>query len=307
MTSFKSAVGTRAERLTHLRSPNLAMVLDAGEAAAHPLFVPLENKGEFRRYRWLSVAVHAAVIALLLIPSAIRAPLPTTETLVALYKSSVPLIFKFPEGEKSGGGGGGGMRTPTPPSLGAPPRSSDRQLAPPMVEAKNLAPELVVESTVVAPQLDTIRPLNVTIGDPNGVFGPPSQGPGTGGGIGTGDGTGVGPGKGNGLGPGEGGWTGGGAAIFTVGGGVSAPTVLYQVQPEYSDDARKARIQGTVELQTIVRADGTVEIEQVRNALGYGLEQKAIEAVRKWKFRPGTSGGKPVSTRVSIIVNFSLR
>jgi TonB family protein len=305
MRSFQSAVTTRAERLAHRRSPNLAMVLDAGEAAVPALFGPLESRSEFRRYRWLSVAVHAAVLALLLLPSAIRTPLPTTETLVALYKSSVPLVFKLPQAEQSGGGGGGGRRTPTPPSLGVPPRAADQQLAPPLVEARNLAPELIVESTVVAPQLDMLRSLNVPIGDPNGVIGPPSAGPGSGGGIGTGEGTGVGPGKGPGVGPGEnGGWGGG---IFGIGGSVLAPIVLYQVQPEYSDDARKARIQGTVELVTIVKADGTVEIEQVRSSLGYGLDQKAIEAVRRWRFRPGTSNGKPVATRVSVFVNFSLR
>jgi TonB family protein len=78
-------------------------------------------------------------------------------------------------------------------------------------------------------------------------------------------------------------------------------------QPEYSDDGRKARIQGTVVLSIIVNADGTVKFENVTRSLGYGLDQKAIEAVRKWKFIAGKKDGKPVPVRVEVLVNFSLR
>jgi TonB family protein len=179
-------------------------------------------------------------------------------------------------------------------------------LTPPVVEVKNLAPDLVVEPTIVAPQLAHLPQISVLeIGDPNGVVGPPSAGPGTGGGVGTGDGRGVGDGKGPGLGPGEGGGFGGG--IFNVGGGVSAPRVRFQPQPEYSDDARKARAQGTVELLIVVREDGTVDFQEVKKRLGYGLDQKAIEAVRKWRFDPGRRDGKPVATLVIVEVNFALR
>jgi TonB family protein len=175
-----------------------------------------------------------------------------------------------------------------------------------MVEAKNLAPTLTAETTVIAPQLANLIPVpNVPFGDPNGVVGPPSAGPGKGGGIGSGDGTGIGPGKGGGVGPGEGGGIGGG--VFQVGGGVTEPTLLSQIQPEYSDDGRKARIQGTVELLIVVQADGSVRFENVRKSLGYGLDQKAMEAVKKWKFLPGKKDGKPVATYVSVLVNFSLR
>ena len=173
------------------------------------------------------------------------------------------------------------------------------------VEVKNFAPELVVESTVIAPDLQNLRPLNLQIGDPNGVVGPLSAGPGTGGGIGTGDGTGVGPGKGPGVGPGAGGNTGGG--IYQVGGGVTPPVVVTQIQPEYSDDARKARVQGTVEMVIIVQTDGTAKLDRVVHSLGYGLDQRAIEAVIRWKFLPGKKDGLPVPTRIGVAVNFSLR
>lgn len=254
----------------------------------------------------ISVALHLILIAALIIPTifVFRTPQATATSVVMLHD---PLILNLPKTDgKSGGGGGGGLKTPKPPSKGQLPRASDKQFVPPVVEAKNLLPDLVVEPTVVAPQLAHLVPLPLQpIGDPNGVVGPPSAGPGTGGGIGTGTGTGVGSGKGTGVGPGEGGGFGGG--VFNVGGGVSEPVVLSQTQPEYSDDGRKARIQGTVELLIVVNSDGTVRFDSVRKSLGYGLDQKAIEAVKKWKFIAGKKDGKPVPTYVSVLVNFSLR
>jgi periplasmic protein TonB len=253
-----------------------------------------------------SVGLHLLFIAGLVIPSIFifRTPPLTTTSVVMLHQ---PLVLNLPKTDgKSGGGGGGGLRTPKPPSKGQLPRASDKQFVPPMVERKNLVPDLVVEPTVVAPQLANLIPLPFEpLGDPNGVVGAPSAGPGRGGGIGTGTGTGVGSGRGAGVGPGEGGGFGGGA--YNVGGGVSEPVVLSQTQPEYSDDGRKARIQGTVELLIIVNTDGTVKFESVRKSLGYGLDQKAIEAVKKWKFIAGKKDGKSVPTYVSVLINFSLR
>jgi periplasmic protein TonB len=252
----------------------------------------------------VSIGLHLLLIAALVIPTFLvfHTP-PATATVVMLHQ---PLILNLPKGDgKTGGGGGGGLKTPKPPSKGQLPKPSDRQFVPPMVERKNLAPDLVIDPTVVAPQMAVIPITLAPFGDPNGVVGPPSAGPGTGGGIGTGTGTGVGSGKGAGVGPGEGGGIGGG--VFNVGGGVSEPVVLSQTQPEYSDDGRKARIQGTVELLIVVNADGTVRFDSVRKSLGYGLDQKAIEAVKKWRFIAGKKDGKPVPTYVSVLVNFSLR
>jgi TonB family protein len=252
-----------------------------------------------------SLGMHLAIVGILLIPVAALKPPAPTETSVVLLTPPPELILN-PSAGKSGGGGGGGMKTPTPPSKGRPPRGADKQLTPPVVEVKNFAPDLIVEPTIVAPQLSQLPQISVLqIGDPNGVVGPPSAGPGTGGGIGTGTGRGIGEGDGPGLGPGTGGGFGGG--IFSVGGGVSAPKPRYQPQPEYSDDARKARAQGTVELLIVVREDGSVDFQDVKKRLGYGLDQKAIEAVRKWKFEPGKRDGKPVATLVIVEVNFALR
>jgi TonB family protein len=305
--SFKTALTSAAETRSRRTSPNLGMVLSHRAVASKgaTLFQPIEKADDFRHTRWLSLAVHAVVLGLLILPAAITGPLPSRETLVMLYNKTLPVILHLPGENNSQGGGGGGRKTLTPPSKGVLPRGADKQIVPPLVEARNLAPEVVVESTIIAPQLANVRPLDFQFGDPNGVVGPPSAGPGTGGGIGTGIGTGVGPGKGPGAGPGEGGGIGGG--VYQVGGGVTEPVLLAQIQPEYSDDGRKARIQGTVELLIVVNADGTVKFDTVRKSLGYGLDQKAMEAVKKWKFAPGKKDGKPVATYVSVVVNFSLR
>src|SRR5688572_4266638 len=278
MESFKVAVSTRADQLTGLASPNLAMVLSGEAIPATPVGVrEIWSKNEFRHARWLSLVVHAVVLGLLVIPPAVTTSLRPTETVVTLYRS-VPLILSFPRPDqsKSGGGGGGGRKALTPPSKGVPPRGADRQIVPPLVEPKNLMPELVVESTVIAPQLQNLRPIDVQIGDPAGVVGPLSAGPGKNGGVGTGDGTGVGPGRGPGGGDGEGGGVGGGPFVYGAGvGGRRSPVPISKVEPEYSDDARKARIQGAVELRIIVLADGTPRLERVTQALGHGLDQKA--------------------------------
>jgi len=254
----------------------------------------------------IAVVLHAVVVIVIVaVPmAAVLHPAPTPTSVVLLTPPLITPVLP-PNLGKSGGGGGGGLKTPTPPSKGPPPRGADKQILPPAVEIKNLAPELIVEPTIVAPQLAQIQLPTMIFGDPNGVVGPPSAGPGSGGGIGTGRGTGVGSGRGAGLGPGEGGGVGGG--VFSVGGGVSEPTPTYTILPEYSDDGRKGRIQGTVELLIVVKADGSVDFQNVRKSLGYGLDQKAIEAVRKWKFLPGKKDGAPVATLVSVSVNFSLR
>jgi TonB family protein len=277
------------------------------EMTATPVEVAdLWSQGNTGLPRLLSVGLHALLIAGLIIPTYLVFKTPPS-TVTSIMLAQPPLILKLPPKDtSSGGGGGGGRKTITPPSKGQIPRGADKQIVPPMVEAKNLAPTLTAETTVIAPQLANLIPVpNVPFGDPNGVVGPPSAGPGKGGGIGSGDGTGIGPGKGGGVGPGEGGGIGGG--VFQVGGGVTEPTLLSQIQPEYSDDGRKARIQGTVELLIVVQADGSVRFENVRKSLGYGLDQKAMEAVKKWKFLPGKKDGKPVATYVSVLVNFSLR
>jgi periplasmic protein TonB len=259
--------------------------------------------------RVLSVLAHVVIVTLALVPWATSIPkLPkANETAVVVYTPQDLVLPVMKDKQESGGGGGGGRKSLTPPSLGKLPKAADKQIVPPDPEPpKNPDPKLVVEPTIVAPQLANMPQINLlNIGDPNGVPGPPSAGPGVGGGIGTGQGRGVGEGKGPGAGPGEGGGVGGG--VFRVGGGVSPPSVVSRVEPQYSEEARKARYQGTVVLEAIVRKDGTVDILRVVRSLGFGLDENAIDALKKWRFRPGTKGGVPVDVALNIEVNFNLR
>jgi periplasmic protein TonB len=257
--------------------------------------------------RTLSVLAHISILLIVLIPAAkVPKPLPKGVINVALY---APPVLTLPVRDKKGGGGGGGKRELTPPSLGRPPRPSDKQFVPPDPEpAKNLDPLLVMEPSVVVPPLVTLPRMDLfTLGDPYGLLTPPSAGPGTGGGIGTGSDHGVGPSNGPGVGPGENGGVDGADTPLHIGGAVSPPVLLTQVLPEYSEEARKARFQGTVILDTIVRKDGTVQVVRIARSIGFGLDEKAIEAVLKWKFQPGRMNGNPVPVVLNVQVNFNLR
>ena len=205
------------------------------------------------------------------------------------------------------GGGGGGDRSPLPAAKGQRPKFELRQFTPPQQVIANPDAKLQMTPTLIGPpELNAALPNNnlPQWGDPNAKIGPPSNGPGSGGGIGSGSGGGIGSGKGGGLGPGEGGGFGGG--VFRVGGGVTAPTLLFKVEPEYSEEARRAKYQGTVVLYVEVSPDGKAHNLKVVRSLGLGLDEKAIEAVNKWKFRPGVKDGKPVTVAATIEVNFRL-
>jgi TonB family protein len=141
-------------------------------------------------------------------------------------------------------------------------------------------------------------------GDPLGKLGPASNGTGSGGGIGSGKGGGVGSGTGGGVGPGSGGGIGDGA--YKAGNGVSKPELLHKVEPEYSEEARKAKFQGVVILAITVDPNGNAINPQVMKSLGLGLDEKAMEAVRQWKFKPGYKDGKPVPVKATVEVNFRL-
>lgn len=209
-----------------------------------------------------------------------------------------------PSVSRAGGGGGGGDRDKLLASKGALPKLSRRQLAPPVVVVRIESPKLPVEATVVVPP-EIRLPQAGALGDPlSSILGPPSSGTGSGSGIGSGSGGGVGSGRGPGVGPGWGGGIGGGA--YRIGGGVSAPRIIYAPEPDFSEEARKAKYQGTVVLWLVVGADGRPHDVRVQSSLGMGLDEKAIEAIRQWKFEPGRKDGVPVSVQVNVEVNFRL-
>ena len=93
---------------------------------------------------------------------------------------------------------------------------------------------------------------------------------------------------------------------FKVGGGISAPHAIYYPDPEYSDKARKAHIQGTLTLSLLVGADGRPHDLKVQRGLGYGLDEEAIKAVKRWKFDPAVRDGKPVEASINIEVSFRM-
>ena len=208
-----------------------------------------------------------------------------------------------PAAERAGGGGGGGDADRLAASKGNAPRFAREQIAAPAVVVRNETPKLAVEPTVVGPP-QLVLPHG-QLGDPlSAVLSPPSNGTGTGGGIGSGSGGGVGSGRGPGVGPGTGGGVGGG--VYRIGGGVSAPKALYAPDPEYSDEARKAKYQGIVVLWVVVGADGRPREIRVARALGMGLDEKAIEAVRTWRFEPAHLNDRPVAVQMNVEVSFRL-
>ena len=229
-----------------------------------------------------------------------------TVTLVAPDVSEyMPLSSK--KNDTIGGGGGGGDRDKLPAPKGKLPKFAMEQFTPPAMVIRNDHPKLPMEPTVVVPpQVKIAQAALPNFGDPKAAIpsGPPSNGTGSGGGIGSGSGGGVGSGEGPGVGPGRGGGIGGG--VFRVGGGVSAPRALQTPDPEYSEEARKAKYQGTVVLWLIVDQSGHPQNVRVARSLGMGLDQKAIEAVRQWKFEPAMKDGHPVSVQINVEVNFRL-
>ena len=127
----------------------------------------------------------------------------------------------------------------------------------------------------------------------------PSSGSGSGAGSGTGSGGGIGGGKDGGIGDGTG--------PFVAGNGVIPPVLISQPKPDYTEEARKQRIEGTILLEAIVRRDGSVDSVKVKKSLGYGLDESAVKTItEKWKFRPGTLKGEKVSVFIEIEIKFKL-
>ena len=253
----------------------------------------------------ISVAVHVIIIGLIvwafLAVKKVVAKKPEVVTNIDVSQF-MPIA---PKGPQMGGGGGGGSHDILQTPKGRLPKFEQDPITPPMV-IKNDHPKLAVEPAIMMPK-DIQLPNNnlPNLGDPRTtVVGPASNGTGDGAGMGTGSGGGIGSGKGNGYGPGEGGGYGGG--LYHVGGGVAAPQLVYSVDPEFSDEARRAKYQGICVVSLIVDAQGNPQRVQVIRHLGMGLDEKAVEAVRQYKFKPATLQGKAVPVEVNIEVNFRI-
>jgi protein TonB len=249
-----------------------------------------------------SVLIHIGIIAAIFIIGSLKPVQKVIQQAIPLFAPSDLKPYLPEKPKQSAGGGGGGTRSPLDASKGKLPKIAPRQFTPPEVITPK-DPKLPMVPTIVAdapiPNIDALN-----YGDPLSKLGVPSNGQGLGGGIGSGAGGGVGVGRGPGVGPGSGGGFGGGA--YRIGGGVSPPAVLSKVEPEYSEEARKAKWQGMVVLQLVVDANGLPKDMKVVHSLGLGLDAKAMEAVAKWRFKPGMKDGKPVPVIATIEVNFRL-
>lgn len=232
----------------------------------------------------------------------VKPPVTTTAIDVGTFNVKTPQAG----GKAAGGGGGGGSHDIANPIKGKlPPRMKD-PITPPMVpvlEHPKLAiqPAINVQQNIQLPDNPNMpnfgvsKSTNVTLA---------SNGQGGGGGMGTGYGGGIGSGRGNGYGPGTGGNAGGG--LYSIGNGVSAPVAIYTPEAEFSDEARRAKYQGICLISVIVDAHGNPQDPRVVRTLGMGLDEKALEAVRKYKFKPAMKGSQPVPVRINVEVNFRL-
>jgi TonB family protein len=304
-------------------------------AAATPIFAKSSDVVDAREGRRLglptfaSSLVHVTLfLVLVLLTAAPTDPAPSEESL----HEPARLVFIMSPGP-GGGGGGGGLRNPLPPRK-VERRGLDRlRVAVPKVTpkpvlttARNEEPPkpTPVVTPVVQPPPPVEKPVEplpsrvlvapVVAAAPNnaereGVIENPrpteSQGSGVGGGAGTGQGTGNGEGAGSGIGDGSGGGTGGGP--FRPGSGIAPPRLVREVKADYTDEGRRRNLTGEVILEIVVRRDGSVGDVTVLRGLGAGLDQRAVAAVRQWRFDPARRRGAPVDVIVEVAVEFTLR
>jgi protein TonB len=276
---------TAEDRMPDATSPNAHFL--AGDTGGPP-----QAKARLGGSLVVSIATHVGILALLLLVAASG----VGEQIAAVV---APLEVIWIEQPGPGGGGGG---SPDP----APVKKAE--LPKPKIEPLPATPKPAVELPVeIAPPPPPTVPLTSSISAvPGDITGLPNAPIGaTGGGGGTG--TGVGGGKGSGIGPGEGGGTGGG--VYRPGNGVVSPRLVYEVKPNYTSDAMRAKIQGIVTMEAVVNPDGSVGAVQIVRSLDqtFGLDQEAIKTVRKWRFAPGTRQGLPVAVLVEIEMTFTLR
>ena len=223
----------------------------------------------------MSTGFQIAIVAVVFILTASKTVQQAVQKTVLTYiaDTAPPEVKMKPQAQTSQGGGGGGDRSPLPASYGKLPKFALKQFTPPVAVYNNMNPKLAMEPTLIGDPNTQVANVDYPLyGDPLSKYMTPSNGQGSGGGI----------------------------------GGVSAPVLLSKTEPEYSEEARKAKHQGTVMLYVQIDPSGHATNVKVVKSLGLGLDEKAMEAVAKWKFSPGKKDGKPVTVEATIEVNFRL-
>jgi TonB family protein len=299
--------------MEHVRTNTSAGHLSVHVEGDHPVEVPFLFDQEPKRLTtsfFAAAAVDVMFAALLIWVSSMPAG-PFAAPAVVPQTPNNQIVWLTQPGP-GGGGGGGGNRMKEPPRQAEMPGKD--KITVPVEKKPNLQQQVAKNEPTPVEQLNIPAKSLAAAQDslPGAIEAPPgpptlSQGSGSGGGAGTGTGTGIGPGTGSGLGPGSGGGTGGG--VYRPGNGVVTPRVLREVRPNYTSDAMRAKVQGIVVLECVVRPDGTVGDVQIVRSLDstFGLDQEAIKAAKQWRFSPGTRLGEPVPVLVSIELTFTLR
>src|SRR5580704_3016747 len=300
LVSWDDGVGGFWQNLRDMISPRKLPPL---KTTSQPVDVPeiWSKNPQFTRVQALSVAFHVVVLVLLILPFLPELFSPATtkaSSPITNVTEISPYLPKLAPAAKKAGGGGG-QRNLTPATRGQAPKFSYTQISKPLARPPE-NPKLPVTPTLLGnPALNVPNITAQNWGDPlSKVLGTDS--------LGQGSGTGIGDGHGAGLGPGEGYNTGGGYPNAGTG-GYGSPTCLYCPSPAFSDEAVKAKYQGVVELLAVITADGRATDIKVAKGLGLGLDEKAVEAVRNWRFKAALGpDGKPTSVRQLIEVTFHL-
>lgn len=282
--------------LAHLHNTHSHLAPDASRLDRPPLF-STHDRVQVRRSPFSSFFAFAAhVVALVLIFAVAHRALSTHATLVTRVDTMElapppPPIASHADAAH----GGGGQAGPTPVTQGRLPQVAPEQLLPPKVAVEE--PKLAVDpSIVIQSDLKMADNKMPDLGVPNSSLHGFSMGNGNGSGIGSGDGSGMGPGSGSNFGGGP----------MHIGGSIHPPSVLYQVEPEFSEEARKAKFSGNVQVYLWVDEHGNPSHIRVARGVGMGLDEKALEAVRQYKFKPAMLNGKPVKVDLYIDVDFHI-
>jgi protein TonB len=313
----RQAFVARAEAVRAGRALAAGLPLAMGIAVGPrpPLFSSRVRPGGPARAPFaISTIVHAGMIAAVVIATSVGMRVQTASS-DRLEPQKLRLVYLALPGP-GGGGGGGGLKVKAPPPkaerkgrralssplpVRQPPPAPAPLKEPPLPEVKP-EPLPPVQAPVVAAPSDTRDRPGVLEDVPPRAD---SRGPGSDGGVGTGGGTGIGEGERSGIGDGSGGGTGGGP--YRPGSGISPPSLLREVKPDYTEDARAHVIEGDVVMEIVVRRDGSVGEVRLLQGLGHGLDARAVQAVREWRVSPGKRHGVPVDVLVEVAMEFKIR
>jgi TonB family protein len=311
-------LGGSARFLTHAEAVHVGTSLvlahrNPGAPALFAVYSEAEHDLGSRPVFALTSTVHATLFTVLaLIATLNLAPHAVTLAREIPHNDLLRLVFLATPGP-GGGGGGGGLREPAPPPKAM--REGRQHISSPVPAVKPIAPKPTpVPPPIASEPLPTlIAPIVSSPAEHQNRAGVLEQttaqteahGPGVGGGAGTGSGTGLGSGTGPGIGPGSGGGTGGGP--YRPGSGIEPPRILREVKADYTEEARRRGLSGEVVLEIVVRTDGSVGDVKLLHGLGSGLDERAIQAVRQWRWVPSQKQGTPVDVLVEVAVEFKLR